>query len=216
MDNSSIAAFPSLPAAVHELLEARPKARGAFNKQIAVITGKHVRSLREAAHLTQAQLAELVRTTQAHISDIERGVGKQGPSVGIIEAIRQACAKASHSEPEPEREPDRQDAEQGDLSLEAFVEQAVGGLAKGKLDAIADMLGAERSVTAVADAFVSLVKDRLPVMLMDGLLKSDPQAAVTMLGVVENLPHCSFMELHTEADLRKILVNRRSVVAVVA
>lgn len=57
----------------------------------AVRAGAMVRSMRKKASLTQKQLAEVLGVTQERISNIERGVGKQGPTFDVMNTIAMAC-----------------------------------------------------------------------------------------------------------------------------
>jgi transcriptional regulator with XRE-family HTH domain len=50
-----------------------------------------VREARDAADLSQQELAERANTTQSAISDIERGIGSQGPTIAVLARILQAC-----------------------------------------------------------------------------------------------------------------------------
>jgi transcriptional regulator with XRE-family HTH domain len=192
-----------LPPRVQALLDARPRAKEAFDKHAAVLAaGRRIRALREAARLTQDQLAKLIDTKQAHISDIERGAGKRGPSVVMLGKIEQACANAA---PPPGPTPE---------ALETLVQGVVQRFAKRKLNAIADILRADRSAPAVAEAFVALITERLPNDLMQGISRSDTASAAAMLEVMERLPSSSFRLVHSEADLRDVLAKNGSVVAV--
>lgn len=53
--------------------------------------GQMVRSMRKDAGLTQTQLAERANMSQAEISRLEAGLGKQGPSVETLNRLAQAC-----------------------------------------------------------------------------------------------------------------------------
>lgn len=52
--------------------------------QASIALGDFLRNVREREGVTQSALAERVGTTQPHISEIERGLGKNGPSVGTV------------------------------------------------------------------------------------------------------------------------------------
>jgi len=53
--------------------------------------GKQIRRMRQSAGLSQTGLADALRTTQSHISDLERGVGREGPSMTLFFRIMRAC-----------------------------------------------------------------------------------------------------------------------------
>lgn len=57
----------------------------------AAYAARFVREMREAAGLTQEQLAHGIGQTQSSISDIERARGKLGPSFGLLCAIADEC-----------------------------------------------------------------------------------------------------------------------------
>jgi len=57
------------------------------------MAGQLVRRMREKAGLSQGALAEATNTAQSAISDIERGVGSQGPTVAVLNKIALACGE---------------------------------------------------------------------------------------------------------------------------
>jgi transcriptional regulator with XRE-family HTH domain len=63
----------------------------------AIRAGDIVRSLRKAAGLSQSQLATMLGVTQSRVSEIESGMGTQGPTWHIMERIAAACGKALFS-----------------------------------------------------------------------------------------------------------------------
>ena len=68
------------------------EAREVFFEQSAVLyAGSMVRRMREHAGLSQKQLAERIGTSQPHISDIERGIGLQGPTYLMLARAARAC-----------------------------------------------------------------------------------------------------------------------------
>lgn len=80
------------PLDVDALLAEMPGGRGAYDIFRDVLdAGALVRELRAAAGLTQAQLAATAGTTQSHVSEIEHGTGKQGPTVELLSRIGRAC-----------------------------------------------------------------------------------------------------------------------------
>jgi DNA-binding XRE family transcriptional regulator len=59
----------------------------------AMRAGDLVRAMRKDAGLSQSQLAERLGVTQARISEIEAGIGSQGPTWDLMERISVACGK---------------------------------------------------------------------------------------------------------------------------
>ena len=59
----------------------------------AMRAGDLVRAMRKDAGLSQSQLAERLEVTQARISEIEAGIGSQGPTWDLMERISVACGK---------------------------------------------------------------------------------------------------------------------------
>jgi transcriptional regulator with XRE-family HTH domain len=57
----------------------------------ALAAGDLVRAMREAAGLTQAELVEKSGVGQSTLSDIERGVGKEGPGFRTLSTLATAC-----------------------------------------------------------------------------------------------------------------------------
>ncbi|MDO9384378.1 MAG: helix-turn-helix domain-containing protein [Hyphomicrobiaceae bacterium] len=83
----------SQPIDLRSLIEKRgPAAVAAFDTKLAVLqAARLVREARAAAKLSQQELAQRAETTQSAISDIERGVGSQGPTIGVLGRILHAC-----------------------------------------------------------------------------------------------------------------------------
>lgn len=52
-----------------------------------------IRAARKQAGLTQSQLAEALGTAQSRIAELEGGSAKQGPTIGLLARIAQACGK---------------------------------------------------------------------------------------------------------------------------
>jgi len=50
-----------------------------------------IKRMRLAAGLSQTDLALACDTTQSHISELENGTGKQGPTYGLLKRIARAC-----------------------------------------------------------------------------------------------------------------------------
>lgn len=84
---------PSQPIDLRALVEKRgTEAVAAFDAKLAVLqAARLVREARAAAELSQQELAELAKTKQSAISDIERGVGSQGPTIAVLARILRAC-----------------------------------------------------------------------------------------------------------------------------
>ncbi|WP_092302498.1 helix-turn-helix transcriptional regulator [Bradyrhizobium sp. Ghvi] len=59
----------------------------------AMRAGELVRAMRKHAGLSQFQLAEKLDVSQARVSEIESGVGIQGPTWDLMERISVACGK---------------------------------------------------------------------------------------------------------------------------
>lgn len=59
----------------------------------AMRAGDLVRTMRKEAGLSQSQLADKLGLSQARISEIEAGIGKQGPTWDLMERISEACGK---------------------------------------------------------------------------------------------------------------------------
>jgi transcriptional regulator with XRE-family HTH domain len=70
-----------------------PETMELFQQAAAALeAGRLVRGWREAAGLTQQQLADRLRLTQARISAIEKGRGRDGPTYGLMQRLAAACA----------------------------------------------------------------------------------------------------------------------------
>jgi DNA-binding XRE family transcriptional regulator len=71
-----------------------PVMQRAYEEQGAVIEAAVlVRGMRETAGLSQAGLAALIGTSQAHLSMLERGVGRHGPTFLMLRKIAAACGQ---------------------------------------------------------------------------------------------------------------------------
>ena len=82
----------SKPLDIDRMLADSEEARSAYDVHGDVLdVAELIRDMRNACGLTQAQLAELAGTTQPHISDLERGIGPQGPTVELLSRIGRAC-----------------------------------------------------------------------------------------------------------------------------
>lgn len=61
---------------------------------VALEIGERIRAERQAAGLTQTQLAKKIGCAQGDLSDIERGRGRDGPSYRVLQAIADALGIA--------------------------------------------------------------------------------------------------------------------------
>lgn len=72
-----------------------PEAREAFDETSAALeAGRLVRAFRRRRGLTQSELASRLAITQARISAIETGEGRDGPSYALLKRIAHACGVA--------------------------------------------------------------------------------------------------------------------------
>jgi transcriptional regulator with XRE-family HTH domain len=70
------------------LLKDRPLAQQSAEwAQAAAIAGELVRRKREEKGFSQTKLASMIGSTQAHLSEIERGLGAHGPTVDMLTRI---------------------------------------------------------------------------------------------------------------------------------
>jgi chaperonin GroES len=71
-----------------------PEVQRGYQEQGAVVEAAAlVRRMREAAGISQAALAARVGTSQAHLSMLERGVGRHGPTFLMLRKIAGACGQ---------------------------------------------------------------------------------------------------------------------------
>jgi transcriptional regulator with XRE-family HTH domain len=82
-----------VPFPLEELISKAPAAaREAYLERSAAFeAGDLVRAMRDKSGLTQKGLAEKIGTSQAHLSEIERGNGLQGPTFSMLRRIADAC-----------------------------------------------------------------------------------------------------------------------------
>ena len=81
----------SLQALTEELL-AIDGVRAGFDSRSAVIqAAKLVKAMRTDAHLTQAELAARMNTTQPEIVRLEAGTGPRGPTMEMLARVAGAC-----------------------------------------------------------------------------------------------------------------------------
>ena len=72
-----------------------PEAREAFDETSAALeAGRLVRAFRRKKGFTQSELADRLSITQARISAIETGEGRDGPSYALLKRIAHACGVA--------------------------------------------------------------------------------------------------------------------------
>jgi DNA-binding XRE family transcriptional regulator len=55
----------------------------ALGAVVLAVSGSNLRALREAAGLTQAEVAEVAGVTQQHISQVERGQARPGANMAV-------------------------------------------------------------------------------------------------------------------------------------
>jgi transcriptional regulator with XRE-family HTH domain len=83
---------PSIVEPTLEELLPTPETMQLFQQFAAALAaGQLVRGWREHAGLTQKQLAERLRLTQARVSAIEKGRGRDGPTYGLMQRLATAC-----------------------------------------------------------------------------------------------------------------------------
>jgi len=83
-----------------------PVVRQGYEEQGAVVEAAAlVRQMRAAAGLSQAALATRIGTSQAHLSMLERGVGRHGPTFLLLHKIARACGQELEISVRPTREP---------------------------------------------------------------------------------------------------------------
>jgi len=69
-------------------------ARAQYTKRREIkAIGHAIRQMRVDSGLTQAALAERLGTTQSHVSELERGAGREGPSMTLYFRIMRACGR---------------------------------------------------------------------------------------------------------------------------
>ena len=69
-----------------------PESREAFEEASAALeAGRLVRAFRQQRGITQRELADCLSITQARISAIETGEGRDGPSYALLKRIARAC-----------------------------------------------------------------------------------------------------------------------------
>lgn len=77
---------------IDELLGDSERLRSVYDAQDDVLeTAALIRAMRADAGLSQERLAKLAGTTQAHVSALERGAGRQGPTIELLSRIGRAC-----------------------------------------------------------------------------------------------------------------------------
>jgi transcriptional regulator with XRE-family HTH domain len=85
MSGSSVRRGSSSKVDFDRLLNADPSVkRAAEAAEIAASVGELIRQLRTTTGMTQTELADRVGTTQAHLSELERGLGRNGPTTATL------------------------------------------------------------------------------------------------------------------------------------
>lgn len=74
-----------------DLLRTQEEREAYFDAVSAANSGEFVRSARKLKGLTQAQLSALLGVSQGRVSEIESGSAKQGPTIGLLAKIADAC-----------------------------------------------------------------------------------------------------------------------------
>jgi ribosome-binding protein aMBF1 (putative translation factor) len=83
------------PLNVDDVLERDPTLRAAANAaQVSAAVGRMMRRARLRAGLSQAQLADRMGATQAHVSELERGLGHNGPTAATLARTMDVLARA--------------------------------------------------------------------------------------------------------------------------
>jgi chaperonin GroES len=84
-----------------------PVVNQGYEEQGAVLEAASlIRGMREASGLTQAALAVRLGTSQAHLSMLERGVGRHGPTFLMLHKIAQACRQELQISVRPTAQPE--------------------------------------------------------------------------------------------------------------
>jgi transcriptional regulator with XRE-family HTH domain len=80
---------------VADLVERFERAGAKFKdlSSAALRAGDLIRTMRKAAGISQAELADKMGVTQSRISEIEAGMGSQGPTWNVMERAAAACGK---------------------------------------------------------------------------------------------------------------------------
>ena len=80
---------------VEEIERSKPNAFAATGLSSAALrAAEAIRAMRLDAQLTQGQLAARIGVKPSRISELEAGVGRQGPTWDVMERIAAACNKA--------------------------------------------------------------------------------------------------------------------------
>jgi DNA-binding XRE family transcriptional regulator len=79
------------PVDTADLLEGEKERAAYFDALSAANSGQFVRQARKRKGWTQAQLATVLGISQARISELESGSARQGPTVGLLARIADAC-----------------------------------------------------------------------------------------------------------------------------
>lgn len=90
MSKAVIRQAASKPFDFDALLSTPELRRAADDARAVTMVGELVRSLRVAQGMTQTELAERTGISQANISDVERGIGRDGPTVATFVRLLRA------------------------------------------------------------------------------------------------------------------------------
>jgi ribosome-binding protein aMBF1 (putative translation factor) len=61
------------------------------DERAALRAARFIRETREAANLSQSKLAQELEISQARVSQLEKGKGRYGVSVALLERVAEAC-----------------------------------------------------------------------------------------------------------------------------
>lgn len=60
-------------------------------ERAALRAAKFIENTRKSADISQSKLGELIGVSQARIAQMEKGEGRYGPSIDVLERIARAC-----------------------------------------------------------------------------------------------------------------------------
>src|SRR5450432_1082008 len=81
--------------AAHEKITMRHLGEGLAASQVAPLSGKEIRAMREKAHLSQAVFAHYLKLTVGYVSQLERGAKRPtGPALVLLDVIRRKGIEA--------------------------------------------------------------------------------------------------------------------------
>jgi len=88
--------FMSIEQVEHKLEKIPGLSELIEDESAALHAAEFIGHTRKAAHLSQAKLAEKIGVSQARVSQMEKGIGRYGPSLGLLERIASACGGSLH------------------------------------------------------------------------------------------------------------------------